>query len=87
MTPGFVDRPRRSDCTAGQLDGEAGGWTTGGDIGLPPLARVIGVGRQQHVIVGFWDGDYASQLSYVWYNVGVKSSFQHAREECDSKRA
>ena len=23
-TPGFVDRPRRSDCTAGQMDGEAG---------------------------------------------------------------
>ena len=39
------------------------------------------------VFVGFWDGDYASQLPYVWYYVGVKSSFQHAREECESKRA
>ena len=28
-----------------------------------------------------------SQLPYVWYYVGVKSSFQHAREECESKRA
>ena len=25
VTPGFVDRPRRSDCTAGQMDGK-GGW-------------------------------------------------------------
>ena len=24
VTPGFVDRPRRSDCTAGQMDGEVG---------------------------------------------------------------
>ena len=42
-----MDRPRRSDCTAGQMDGEAGWWTTSGNIRLPPLARVMGVGRQQ----------------------------------------
>ena len=48
VTPGFVDRPRRSDCTAGQMDGKAGWWITSGNIGLPPLARVMGVGRQQH---------------------------------------
>ena len=38
----------RSDCTAGQMNGEAGWWTTSGKIGLPPptLARVMGVGRQ-----------------------------------------
>ena len=36
---------------------------------------------------GFWDGDYVRQLLYVWYYVVVKSSFQHAREECESKRA
>ena len=47
VAPGFVDKPRRSDCTAGQMDGEAGWWTTSGNIGLPPLARVMGVGRQQ----------------------------------------
>ena len=29
------------------VDGEAGWWTTCGNIGLPPLARVMGVGRQQ----------------------------------------
>ena len=40
--------PRRSDCTAGHMDGEAGWWTTIGNIGLLLLARVMGVGRQQH---------------------------------------
>ena len=34
-------------------------------------------------MLGFWDGDYVSQLLYVWYYVGVKSSFHHAREECE----
>ena len=29
------------------MDREAGWWTTSGNIGLPPLARVMGVGRQQ----------------------------------------
>ena len=29
------------------MDGEAGWWTTSGNIELPPLARVMGVGRQQ----------------------------------------
>ena len=29
------------------MEGEAGWWTTSGNIGLPPLARVMGVGRQQ----------------------------------------
>ena len=51
VAPGFVDRPRRSDYTAGQRDGEAGWWTTSGNIGLPPLARVMGVGRQQHTVL------------------------------------
>ena len=31
------------------MDGEAGWWTTCGNIGLPPLARVMGVGRQQQL--------------------------------------
>ena len=30
-----------------EMDGEAGWWPTSGNIGLPPLARVMGVGRQQ----------------------------------------
>ena len=29
------------------MDREAGWWTTSGNVGLPPLARVMGVGRQQ----------------------------------------
>ena len=31
------------------MDGEDGWWTTSGNIRLPPLARVMGVGRQQHL--------------------------------------
>ena len=31
------------------MDGEAGWWTTSGNIGLPPLARAMGVGRQQFI--------------------------------------
>ena len=34
------------------------------------------------VFVGFLDGDYVSQISYVSYYVGVKNS-----EECESKKA
>ena len=32
------------------MDGEAGWWTTSGNIGLPPLARAMGVGRQQQLM-------------------------------------
>ena len=37
------------------MDGEAGWWTTSGNIGFPPLARVMGVGRQQQyeIIKGY----------------------------------
>ena len=35
-------------------------------------------------LLGFY---YVSQLPYVWDYVGVKGSFQHAREECESKRS
>ena len=30
--PGFADRPCRSGCTAGQMDGETGWWTTNRNI-------------------------------------------------------
>ena len=36
-------------------------------------------GALVYVLVGFWDGDYVSKFPYVWYCVGVKSSFTHAR--------
>ena len=32
------------------MDGETVWWTTSGKIGLPPIARVMGVGRQQHAV-------------------------------------
>ena len=35
-----------------------------------------------YVFGGSWNGDYVSNLPYVWYYVDVTSSFQHAREEC-----
>ena len=34
-----------------------------------------------------WDVDFVSQVPYMWYYVGVTSSFHHAREEYESKRA
>ena len=46
------------------MDGEAGWWTTSGNIGLPPLARVMGVGRQQQVDLGDGHGNY-SMAMYV----------------------
>ena len=48
---GFVDRPRRNDGTAGQMEGKSGWWTISGKIGLPQLARVNVEGRQQHSLV------------------------------------
>ena len=42
-----MDKARWREGTAGQMDGEAGQWTTIGQIGLSPLARIKEVGRQQ----------------------------------------
>ena len=44
VTPGIVDRPRLDECTAGQMDGEAGWWTTSGKIGLPTISKGHGSG-------------------------------------------
>ena len=38
-------------------------------------------------LLGFGMGTMLANFHSVWYYVGVKSSFQHAREECESKRA
>ena len=63
VTPGFVDMPRWIDCTASQMDGEAGWWTTSGKTGLhPSLTRVMDVGTQQQqskfVISQLYSFDY-----------------------------
>ena len=56
------------------MDGEAGWWTTSRNIGLPPLARVMGVGRQQHekkvkdIIENFW-GDLFGLKGNATYGV------------------
>ena len=84
VAPGFVDRPRRSDCTAGQMDGEAGWWTTRGNIGLPPLARVMGVGRQQQpygvecAFTGLLESVVMSYVDYSHHHLRViKLGFSH----------
>ena len=62
----------------------------GGAIWLNPFATVLfSVCSEVPLsmpLLGFGMGDYVSQLPYVWYYVGAKSSFQHAHEECESKR-
>ena len=35
------------------MDGEANWWTTSGKIRIPPLAMVMGVGRQQQQLLAF----------------------------------
>ena len=52
VAPGFVGRPRRSDCTAGQMDGEDGWWTT---------SKGHGVGRQQQDLLDTIQGMYWTQ--------------------------
>ena len=47
VTPGFMDRSRRNDGTAGQMEGTPDWWTTSGKIALTPLARIKEMGRQQ----------------------------------------
>ena len=55
-------------------------------VSLQLLRRDMGL-YEVCVFVGFWDRDYVSQLPCVRYYVFVKSSFNHTREECESKRA
>ena len=51
-TYGFGHRPRRSDCNAGQVDGEeAGGPQAGRSDSPPPIAKVMRVGRQHPSII------------------------------------
>ena len=51
MTHGFVNRPNRSNDTAGQMAGELAGGRHMGRSESPPQARVKGVGRQQQEII------------------------------------
>ena len=91
---GFVDRPRRSDCTAGQMDGEAGWWTTSGNIGLPPLARVMGVGRQQqqeistHITPELTKGApvYVDDILGIGYSKTVEKVIRNSRRLEEDKK-
>ena len=37
-------------------------------------------------LLGFGIGSMLDKFYICFFNVGVKSSFQHAREECESKK-
>ena len=37
-------------------------------------------------LLSFGMGTMLANFHIIWYTVGVKSSFQHALEECESKR-
>ena len=50
------------------MDGEAGWWTASGNIGLPPLARVMGVGRQQQRSTE--DGQALNGFECKWLECG-----------------
>ena len=78
VTHGFVDRPHRSDCTAGQMDGEAGWWTTSRNIGLPPLARVMGVGSQQQHLMHMLSSDCTVDMIYLDFSKAFDKVDMHS---------
>ena len=61
------------------MDGEAGWWTTSGNIGLPPLARVMGVGRQKQQqslnLKQWYDQDTASTAGLQAH--GIRRTKRH----------
>ena len=70
VTPGFVVKPHRSDCTAGQMDRIADWRTISGKMGLSPLTRVIGVGGQQQEI-GVIDNVEGARVLYQPISVSI----------------
>ena len=53
------------------MDGEAGWWIASGNISFPPLARVMGVGRQQQgkkqmtLFESSWPAGFHTKISKV----------------------
>ena len=47
------------------MDREPGWWTTSGNIRLPPLARVMGVGRQQQQHMHMISSDTPVDMIYL----------------------
>ena len=62
------------------MDGEAGWWTTSGNIGLPPLARVMGVGRQHNTTQESKLQEFTADLQS---ESGRNNCFRMAREGRD----
>ena len=68
-------------------------WYVCGDVSKKALLQCLQLLRggiwacmRSMSLLGFGMGTMLANF-HVWYYVGVKSSFQHAREECESKRA
>ena len=61
------------------MDGEAGWWTTSGNIGLPPLATVMGVGRQQQQMVKSVSIEFKSEYN-KWMVLRNKSDLRETEE-------
>ena len=51
------------------MDGEAGWWTTSENIVLPPLARVMGLGRQQQQLIYALISIHLDYCNSVLYNL------------------
>ena len=78
------------------MDGEAGWWTTSGNIGLPPLARVMGVGRQQQHIYHFMlhctayneERSHSTQLQqpYIESHNDILGHFLFNKEDIEEKK-
>ena len=59
------------------MDRKAGWWTTSGNIGLPPLARVMGVGRHQQYAISRGN---VTDVVYLDFQKGV--SWDHCSLCC-----
>ena len=68
------------------MDGEAGWWTTSGNIGLPPLARAMGVGRQQQHALCDVTAVVSEDLSRIWNSVELFQLYQSKGGQMLTKR-
>ena len=66
------------------MDGEAGWWTTSGNIGLPPLARVMGVGRQQHEVKDDWYEQLQAVTKVIQHDLLLVMGYLNSKVESDN---
>ena len=89
VTPGFVDSPCRGACTAGQIS-----WLVDHkwEHRTPPLARIMGVGRQQQQDTRVYTNitqieNYDSLQTdlnyiYLWDSINLKKIFVNKQLNC-----